>query len=197
VALLVGLAVLVANSPQWKRALVALLVPVLGVVLAVAVAPSSVTERVSTDSRSSGRSDIWRIAVLSCPQYCLQGSGWSTFPTVHEDRLLSDPSARGVQRRFEAHSIWLGTLVEGGVAALALVVAALVVTGKDLLSVPRSLRGPPLAGLVALAVSNSFLATLSFKYFWLVLIYAAMVTNAHRQSRIPEPHTELRKVALV
>ena len=176
-ALLAGLAVLVACSPHAKRALPVLLVPVLGVVLAVSVAPASVTERVSSDSRSSGRSDIWRIAVLSCPEHCLQGSGWATFADVHEERWLTDPAARGVQRRFEAHSIWLGTLVEGGVLALGLVLAALLATVRDVTRLPKVLRGPPLAGLAALLVSNVFLATLPFKYFWLVLMYAVAVQN--------------------
>jgi O-antigen ligase len=177
VALVLGLGVLVVLSPHRKRAAALLVVPVLGAALAVAVAPASVTERVSSDSRSSGRTDIWRIGVLSCPQYCVQGSGWSTFPLVHEDRWLSDPSARGVQRRFEAHNVWLSTLVEGGLAALALLVAGVLTTTRGLLRVPQALRAPPLAALAALLVANVFLSTLGFKYFWLVLVYAVLVQN--------------------
>jgi O-antigen ligase len=177
IALVLGLGVLVALSPHRKRAAALLVVPVLGAALAVAVAPASVTERVSSDSRSSGRTDIWRIGVLSCPQYCLQGSGWSTFPLVHEDRWLSDPSARGVQRRFEAHNVLLSTLVEGGLAALALLVTGVLATTRGLLRVPQALRAPPLAALAALLVANVFLSTLGFKYFWLVLVYAVLVQN--------------------
>lgn len=185
-ALIAGLAVLIALSARPARTAAVLLVPALGVALAVSVAPSEVTERVSSDSRSSGRSDIWRIGVLSCPQYCLQGSGWSTFPLVHEDRWLHDPAARGVQQRFEAHNIWLSTLVEGGVLALVLLTAGLVATGRGLTRVPRSLRGPPLAALTALLVSNVFLSTVSFKYFWLVLIYAVLIQNL-AEHRAPTP----------
>jgi O-antigen ligase len=183
-ALLVGLLVLLALSPHRRRALLALAVPAVGVAVAVAVAvaPASVTERVSSDSRSSGRSDIWRIAVLSCPEHCLQGSGWSTFPLVHEDRLLSDPAARGVQWRFEAHNVWLSALVEGGVAALVLLTAALVVTARRLWRLPQALRAPPLAALAALLVANGFLSTLPFKYFWLVLVHAALVESASSEA---------------
>lgn len=176
-ALVLGLVALIALAPHRRRAAALLVVPVLAAAVAVALAPASVTERVSSDSRSSGRSDIWRIGVLSCPQYCLQGSGWATFPLVHEQRWLTDPAARGVQRRFEAHNIWLGALVEGGVAALALLVAGLALTVRALLRLPRALRGPPLAALIALLLANAFLSTLAFKYFWLVLLYGALVQN--------------------
>lgn len=196
-ALVLGLAVLIALSPHRKRAAAALLVPLLGVLLAVAVAPSSVTERVSSDSRSSGRSDIWRIGVLSCPQYCLQGSGWGTFPLVHEDRWLSDPSSRGVQQRFEAHNIWLSTLVEGGLAALALLTAGLLVTVRGLQRIPRALRAPPLAALAALLVANVFLSTLAFKYFWLVLIYGVLVQNVGTPRVVRSIPPRPREAALV
>jgi O-antigen ligase len=176
-ALVLGLVALIVLAPHRTRAAALLVVPVLGAVVAVALAPASVTERVSSDSRSSGRSDIWRIGVLSCPQHCLQGSGWSTFPLVHEDRWLTDPAARGVQRRFEAHNIWLSTFVEGGVTALALLVAGLALTMRALLRLPRALRAPPLAALIAVLLANAFLSTLAFKYFWLVLLYAALVQN--------------------
>lgn len=180
--LVAGVFVLILLSPRRGRALAALLVPVVGVVVAVAVAPSSVTERISSDSRSSGRADIWRIAVRSCPEHCAAGSGWATFAEVHEERLLTDPTARGIQRRFQAHSLWLGTLVEGGVVALALLLAGLGLTYRELARVPREQRGPPLAGLAALVVSSTFLATLSFKYFWFVLMYAVVVSNLSRRS---------------
>lgn len=194
IAVLAGLAVLVLCSGYGKRAFLAVLVPLLGIAVAVAVAPASVTERVSSDSRSSGRSDIWRIGALSCPEYCLQGSGWSTFPEVHERRWLTDPEARGVQRRFEAHSIWLSALVEGGVLAFGLIAAALAMTVRGALRLPRLMRGPPLAGLVSLLISNVFLSTLPFKYFWLGLMYAVMVQNcvsAPADRTVPPPRREV------
>jgi hypothetical protein len=187
-----GLMVLLRRMRRPTSAAVVVLVPALAVAAAFVVAPPYVVERVTGDTRSSGRTDIWRIGLHACPHYCLQGSGWGTFAYVHEQGLLEDPTARGLRHRVEAHSVWLGTLVEGGIVALTLLVFALAVTARELLRLPRTVRAPPLAAFVALLVTNTFLHTLAFKYFWLVLIYGVLTMTAARPSperRPPLPQT--------
>lgn len=109
----------------------------------------------------------------------LLACGWGTFPEVHERALLTDPAAHGNRLRLEAHNVWIGTLIEAGLVGLVLLVFGLVVTVRGVLSLPRRVRGPPLAALAGLILTNSFLGTIEFKYFWLVLLYGAVAVNAH------------------
>lgn len=181
-ALLAGLVVMVWASPHRAKMVAALLLPALGMTVGAFLAPASVTERVSQDFRSSGRTDIWRIGLSTCPQNCLVGSGWATFPDVHEARLLEDPAAKGLQQRFEAHSIWVGKLVTGGIVGLGLIVTGLLLTWRQSGATPATLRGPPRAGFIGAVLGGSLIDTFSFKYFWLVLIYVMVVHNLNRQN---------------
>ena len=189
--ILAALTVLVihAFSHQRRRAMAAVgigLVLVAG--LTISLAPEQLRRRISRPG-SSGRTDIWRTALTQCDRYCWAGSGFGTFPTVYQDTLHSEPSARGLDRPFVAHSIWIGSLIETGVAGLLLLVAALVLVAKDLLRLPKEIRGSPLAGFVGLLVASTFLSTLGFKYFWMVLMYAGMTTLAHEGRRVAAPRT--------
>lgn len=183
-ALVLGLGVIVWSSPYRKQALLALALPVLGFFLAMSLAPEGVSERVG-DSRSSGRTDIWRIALMACPRYCLPGSGWGTFADVHEQTLLSEPSAVGIQQRYEAHSIWVGALIEGGIVALTLLAVALIVTWRTTAAIVPSERGTSRAALLSTVFAASLIATFGFKYFWLVLIYISLATRVHASERGP------------
>ena len=173
-----GIVVLVTVAKQRRGAIMIL---ILGLVMvpALFLIPDSVAER-SDNTGTSGRSGIWEIALESCPDYCAIGSGLGTFPDVHEEQLLTTPDATGTKLRFQAHSIWLGTLIELGVLGLALVAAAMVALGWNLWRVPSQVRGGALAGLIALAITSTFLSSLSFKYFWLVIMYGTIVVNVNR-----------------
>jgi O-antigen ligase len=189
--ILAALTVLVihAFSHQRRRAMAAVgigLVLVAG--LTISLAPEQLRRRISRPG-SSGRTDIWRTALTRCDRYCWAGSGFGTFPTVYQDTLHSEPSARGLDRPFVAHSIWIGSLIETGIAGLLLLVAALVLVAKDLLRLPKGIRGSPLAGFAGLLVASTFLSTLGFKYFWMVLMYAGMTTLAHEGRRAVAPTT--------
>jgi len=49
--------------------------------------------------------------------------------------------------------------------------------------------------MVALLISNLFLNNLSFKYFWMVLIYAVLATRAADSSQFVAPASQLSAVA--
>lgn len=151
--------------------------------LTLSVAPEQLRQRISRPG-STGRTDIWRTAMHKCDQYCWAGSGFGTFPTVYQDTLHSEPSARGMDRPFVAHSIWIGALIETGVAGLLLLLVALGFVAKDLLRLPKEIRGSPLAGFAGLLVASTFLSTLGFKYFWMVLMYAALTTLAYEARNV-------------
>lgn len=175
-------AAVVLGTLLWRRpartvAAVAA-VPVLLGVLVFAAAPADLREHVFVTG-SSGRTGVWEIGAAACLEHCAVGSGWGTFPDVHEQVLLSHPEATGNRLRFVAHNAWLQVAVEAGLLALVAVVVAIVTTIRDLTRLPRRVRAAPLAGLFGLLVTNSLLSNLDFKYFWLVHIYAAVVLIAH------------------
>ena len=83
--------------------------------------------------------------------------------------------------------------METGITGLVLIVLALGFAIRTLLRIDRDHRATALAGMVGLIVSNAFLANLRFKYFWLVLMYAAAVGLAHgRPSASDEVAPQLR-----
>lgn len=165
-------------------------VAVVVLVLAGVVAPDATIDRLLQQRGSTGRTAIWQIAARECPTYCWSGSGWGTFPEVHERALLRDPAAHGNRLRFEAHSVWIGTAIEAGLAGLFLVVLGLVLTIRSVRTLPRHLRGPPFAGLAGLILTNSFLGTIEFKYFWLVLLYAIVCVNSAQGNGRPATSME-------
>ncbi len=161
--------------------LVALVPAVVAVITLASLAPDTLAARVGKTG-STGRTDIWRDGLRTCPRYCLQGAGWGTFARVYEESLLSTPGSMpfGRTTRAEAHNMWIGTVVEGGILAVVLLGAVFVFTVSDLQAVPRDVRAPPLAAVIGILIANMFLSTQDFKYFWLVLMYAALTTVAHR-----------------
>lgn len=159
--------------------LVALVPAVVAVVTLVSFAPQTLTAQVGK-AGSTGRTDVWRDGMRACPRYCLQGSGWGTFSPVYEETLLNTPGSTpfGRSTSAEAHNMWIGTIIEGGVLAVVLLGSVFVFTLSDLRAVPRDVRAPAVAAATGLLVTNMFLSTQDFKYFWLVLMYAAVMTVA-------------------
>lgn len=197
VSLLVVLTVIAWLSPHRGTRLRLAGASLLLIGVAALVAPGDVVDRFLGKGDTSGRTDIWRIAVLECSDHCLAGSGWGTFSDVHEQALLTRPSARGRIAGFESHNIWIGTLIEAGIAAVLLLGGALLLHARELLRVPRDARGPPLAAFVGIVFANLFLNNLEFKYFWMVLIYGAICARpylgpvaASRRRSAPEARLE-------
>jgi hypothetical protein len=158
-----------------------------GLLLAATMVLAIAPPRVLSDS-SSGRTEMWRLAARACASYCDVGAGWATFPVVHEEVLLATPDGRGRSLRFKAHNIWIRTGVEAGWVGVVLLAAGFVMVLRDLRRLPRMRRGPPLAAVTGLIVTNMFLSNLEFKYFWLVLMYAGwcVLAEAERTDTLQE-----------
>lgn len=146
-------------------------------ILSLSLAPAALEARL-LNSDSTGRTEVWRLGLVACSTYCVQGSGWGTFPDVYQQVFRSDPDAGGYRtQRFRAHNIWLQALVETGFVGFALLVAGFLTAGASLLKLPRAARAAPLAALVGLAVASSLVSNLTFKYFWLVFLYVAVCST--------------------
>lgn len=128
----------------------------------------------------TGRASIWNIGLITCSETCWVGSGLNTFPDQHQAVALARPELSANQFRFEAHNIWIGSLVELGFGATLLLSAIVVLplgmtfAGRDRLS------NVSFAGLAGVAIANLFVSNVEFKYFWLALVVASIAS--HRDS---------------
>jgi O-antigen ligase len=130
-------------------------------------------ERLFKES-SSGRTGIWRTALDACNRHCLIGSGYETFADAYNEAVGVSPDITGPQLRKKAHNIWVRAVIETGLLGVLLLTAALIAQLRDLVRLPRRLRGPPLAGFLGVLAANVFLSNLGFKYFWLAMTYAGL-----------------------
>lgn len=177
VSMAVGVGI-IAIAGLGRRAVVFASAVLLVGALVFFVAPAETRDRLDREG-SSGRTGVWQIGLTACETHCAIGSGYGTFPDVHEEILLTDPVASGSRRRFVAHNIFLQAAVETGYLGLSLLAASFAAMLWALRHVPRMTRAPAIASLVALAATNFFLSNMDFKYFWLVLIYGAVVALSH------------------
>jgi O-antigen ligase len=185
-ALVSAFVALVASEHRRKGAIVLLIVGLAGTITFIA-APKQLRTRVF-QSWSSGRTDIWRTGLSACERYCWAGAGWGTFPTVYLDELHTNPGARGLDRPFVAHNIYISAALETGVIGFGLMMFAIGISVRDLFRLPRAVRAPPLAGIAGLMVASMFLTTVTFKYFWLVMIYAGLMSHAYsRREHVARP----------
>lgn len=186
---LAALIVAAVVSPNRVRYLRLLVASAVAVALALTLAPSGLTDHLQKRD-STGRAQIWAVGVRACSTYCLTGSGYATFGGVYLNTLAHDPALEGHRLRpYQAHNFLLSQIVELGVVALALTVVALWWVVRDVARLPRRWRGPPLAAMVGLLVSNMFLSHFEFRYFWLVLTYAILNVSAHREVSDASPMT--------
>lgn len=174
-------------SRASKVALTVAAMLLLGAVLAFQPAGVGSRQVARTDS-SSGRSDIWRVAAHACPQYCLQGAGWGTFPVVYGMELEQVPTARVLVQgvAYQPHDIFLLALMEAGLPGLILLLAGLAVALFGAMRLPLGLRAPPTAAMAGTIVSSIFLSNLEFKFVWAALAYpvlCAAVAATERAAR--------------
>lgn len=172
-------------APRTRKIAIAL-TAVVTVTFVLVFQPGGVGRRqVENQVESSGRTDIWAVGARACSVYCLEGSGWGTFPSVYREQLASTPEAR-VQPRgatFEPHNIFLLAVIELGLPGLVLLLIGLAVSLVSALRLPASLRAPPAAALMATLVSSFFLSNMKFKFFWAVLTYVAVCEAVAAASR--------------
>jgi O-antigen ligase len=189
---LVIVALALSGPRQARRGLV--LTFVVGLVAATLVwtfQPGGVATRTyASATSSSGRTDIWRVGIAACSDYCLFGSGWGTFPDVYAQTQASVPGARvlvGEGGSYQPHNLWLLAVVELGVAGLLLFTLALAVTFWEALRLPPGRRGPPFSALVGLTFAVFFLSSMEFKFFWMILIMVAINRNAALDEEVTPP----------
>jgi O-antigen ligase len=164
------------------------------VLLVVLVAnPGGFGERQLEREGSSGRTDIWAVGAHACRLYCLTGAGWGGFPVVYQQELAAVPEAR-IQERgtsFEPHNIFLLAAVETGVLGLVLVTLGLILALLSAMRLPRAMRAPPVAAVLATLLSSFFLSNLGYKFFWAVLIYVAVSETVAASRRAGAPLSAL------
>jgi O-antigen ligase len=176
--LTVAFVALSLNERRPSTRVLLILIPVGIMLTAFLLSPGFIQSRIQNE-HSSGRTDIWRTGLDGCPEVCLVGSGWATFSDVYGEQALTQPDARLDRLSIRPHSLWVRIVVEGGIPGTLLLLAVLFVTIRELLRLPAVVRGPPLGAVVGLLVTQTFLGNVDFKYFWLVLIYTAMVVQLH------------------
>ncbi len=188
-AALVVFLVIFAATPSGRRQLGLFGAVALGaLVIVLATNPAGVGARQTGHTTSSGRSEIWRIAEEACHSYCLAGSGWATFPRVYEEMQPKVPESRVLVRgtAYEAHNIWIESLVQVGLPGLLLLFTGLVLTFRDIRRLPQRLRAPPLAAFAGTMVASMFLSNFEYKFFWLVLTYTVLCRSASFDNPAPE-----------
>ena len=143
--------------------------------------PAGVASRTfESPTSSSGRTDIWRVGLSACDDYCLAGSGWGTFPEVYAETQASVPDARvlvGEGGSYQPHNLWLLAVIELGVVGLVLLTWGLGHAVVEAWRLPRERRGPALAVVLGLCFAVVFLSSMEFKFFWMVLIMVALHRN--------------------
>lgn len=196
-AVFVVVLVLAFSTPRHGRSRL-LAFGVAGLIVAAFVwvyHPAGIAERTTSDvASSSGRTDIWRVGVAACPQYCPLGSGWGTFPDVYADTQASVPDAHvlvGKGGSYQPHNVWLLAAIELGLPGLALLAAGLLLTLLAASRLPIARRGPPLSALVGTVFAASFLSNLEFKFFWMALIMVALHNNMSDADKYSRPTVEM------
>jgi O-antigen ligase len=186
---IVAVGVLLAVSSQGRKTLAQF--AAVGLVVAGSVFflhPFGLAERTVETTSSSGRTDIWRVALAACPEYCPAGSGWGTFREVYADTQASVADARVLagSGNYEPHNVWLLAVIELGVPGLLLLLTGLLLTVLEAWRLPVGLRGPPLAALAATITAAFFLSNLEFKFFWMSLMFVALARNvAQAEAKAP------------
>ena len=79
------------------------------------------------------------------------------------------------------------------VLGLALMTLGLALAVAEVLRLPKAVRAPPLAAVAALLASGFVLSNLEFKYFWMVLIYAALSSRVHDTGQDQDVEPELSR----
>jgi O-antigen ligase len=182
-----GVVVLYGSARRAIKVTVAAVAVVFLVGLLV-VQPARIGERQVTQTQSSsGRTDIWTVALHACPDYCVSGAGWGTFPILYSQQLEEVPQARVLVQgvAYQPHDIFLLALLETGVFSLVLLVAGLGVALVGSLRLPAAVRAPPTAAVLGTVVSSIFLSNLEFKFLWVVLAYPVVCQAA--ASRLARP----------
>jgi O-antigen ligase len=127
----------------------------------------------------SGRTDIWRVGLTACSDYCSLGSGWGTFPIIYARTHATVSEARVLVGGgdYQPHNLWLLAAVEIGVLGLLVLLCALAASAIEAWQIRVERRGVALGALAGLVSALSFLSSMEFKFFWMVLMMVALYRN--------------------
>lgn len=175
----------VAFGGRWRRiAVVALLIGALGTVTyLVAIAPASSASRV-TSGDTSGRSDLWRLALRIIKAHPVAGIGSGNFQTSAAQYVLQPGAIHSasliVTHPHVAHDVYLELLADLGPLGLLAFVSIAFFAGRSMYRATRvaERRGEVelemiaralLLALVGFMVSDIFLSGQFSKQLWLVM----------------------------
>ncbi len=182
-----GAVAALVSSRQW-RAMVAVSASALMAALALLASSPGVIGDHLLNTSSTGRSQIWSLGLNICSRECLTGSGFGTFPMLYRQEFIANPSASGYQSsEFKAHNVPLRFAVETGVAGLLLLMIGFAVLLYLCWKLPVVDRAGAMAALVGLIVTSNLITNSTFKYYWLVPVYAVVCFSAVGSARSPAP----------
>jgi O-antigen ligase len=198
-AVLCTVVLLTVASRGGRRILAAyLVVGITAGLVAFFLHPFGLAQRDVATTSSSGRTSVWKVGLAACPQYCLLGSGWGTFPIVYE---RTQPTVAGADvlagkgGSYQPHNVILLVAIELGIPGLLLFFAALGLVLFEAGRLPRSVRGPPLAALLGTYQASLFLSNLGYKFYWMAFIMVALHRSSSYLERSRAREAELESVS--
>lgn len=180
-----GTLVVLLTSRRWRE-LLALSGAAVAAGLALLTSSPGVIGDHLLNTSSTGRFQIWSLGLEICSRECLTGSGFGTFPALYRQEFIANPSASGYQsQEFKAHNVLLQFAVETGFLGVVLLVVGFVVLFHLCRQLPAVDRAGVLAALVGLVVTSNLITNSTFKYYWLVPVYAVVSFSATGFTRTP------------
>jgi O-antigen ligase len=168
-------------------------IPLVAIFVALAfVLPGAFFTRMQTavESGGSGRTVIWKGALVTFEHYALLGAGLNNFPYANQANIGSTPVLLGITFGWGAHNTYLEIAVEMGIVGLVLLLTAVV---AQLRTASRYRKDAPdkIGGVVAyeaacysILVAVFFIGAIWAKWFWLAwMLLAVAVRTAQAEQR--------------
>ncbi|HET9097926.1 MAG TPA: O-antigen ligase family protein, partial [Candidatus Baltobacteraceae bacterium] len=174
----IGLAVAIAFLVWRPHFRLGMFVSIAAAVIAAAASPLGRRFVEADVMTANGRMDIWKVGFASLSQYWLGGAGIGNFNNAFVQYYFATPHMWLPWDRV-AHSIFLQSAVEGGIAGFALFIVFWYLQFRELARVPAhhpyadmciALR----AGVLGLLVAGFGLNLMEYKYTWLLFSLIAV-----------------------
>ena len=164
---------------RFKIQLAALLVPVTAAIWASPIGARLMTSDVAT---ADGRTQLWKVGIAALRAYWITGAGPGNFPNAYDRYYLSVWHTVDQWSR-PAHSVFLQSAVEYGIAGLVLVLVLWYAMFRELREAEHDAVFGDLAMALRASVLGLFVAGFSldllmYKYTWLTFALVAMVRSA-------------------